>query len=121
MTMFHASNCFKSYLDMDSKSRDSDNVSRLLRIQVDPSYLKAVEPTINEFGPPKKEYYTTADVCIVLGILPDIFRERINHGHYPEYKRNGIKRIFTLGQTNEVDTITKNLLKKGMLLAGIPD
>jgi len=38
----------------------------------------------------------TRDVCQVLKILPDTFRQRIYRGYYPEYQKIGVKRNFTL-------------------------
>ena len=85
-------------MDADSKCRDSSKYLPFLRIPVNPPYLRTLRPPINELGLPDKPYYMTQDVCKVLKILPDTFRQRIYRGYYPEFEKIGVKRIFTLEQ-----------------------
>ena len=77
--------------------------------------MKLPEPPLNEFGLLEKPYYMTADVCKVLGIRSDTFRQRIYKGYYPEYQKIGVKRIFTLDQIKEFIEITELLLQQGVL------
>jgi hypothetical protein len=92
-----------------------------LNIPVNPPYLKPLKTPKNELGLPNKPYYFTRDVCKVLNVSPDTFRARIYAGHYPEYGKIGVKRIFTLDQIKELIRITENLIRKGILSAGTSD
>jgi hypothetical protein len=71
---------------------------------------------VNDLGLAQKDYYMTADVCKVLKILPDTFRQRIYRGHYPEFEKIGVKRIFTLEQIKELIEITHHLVQNGTFL-----
>jgi hypothetical protein len=55
----------------------------------------------------------TCDVCKVLRIKPDTFRQRIYSEYYPEYQKIGVKRIFTLEQIKDLIKITEGLIRKG--------
>ena len=103
--------------DADSKCRDSSNRLPLLRIPVNPPYLSHPDPVFNEFGLPDKPYYMTQDVCKVLKVLPDAFRQRIYRGYYPEFEKIGVKRIFTLEQIKELIRITEDLIGQGVFSA----
>ena len=63
----------------------------------------------------------TCDVCKVLNIKPDTFRQRIYRGYYPEFGKIGVKRIFTLEQIMELLRLTEELIKKKTLFAGKSD
>jgi hypothetical protein len=63
----------------------------------------------------------TQDVCKVLKVLPNAFRQRIYRGHYPEFEKIGVKRIFTLEQIKELIKITEYLIGKGVFSAGSSD
>ena len=73
---------------------------------------------MNELGLKQKDYYMTCDVCEVLSIKPDTFRQRIYRGCYPEYEKVDVKRIFTLEQIKELSNITEGLIRKGVFSAG---
>ena len=73
---------------------------------------------MNDLGLPDKPYYMTQDVCKVLKILPDTFRQRIYRGYYPEFEKIGVKRIFTLEQIKGLIKITEDLIRKGVFSAG---
>ena len=62
--------------DVVAKSRDPDNNLTFLYIPVNPPYLKHPDPILNELGLEQKDYYMTCDVCKVLSIKPDTFRQR---------------------------------------------
>ena len=92
---------------MVSKSRDPHNGLIFLKIPVNPPYLKMPKPAINDLGLPKKDYYTTKDVCKVLGIKQDTFKYRIKVGYYPETIRVGGKRRFTTEQITDLIDLTE--------------
>ena len=101
-------------MDADSKCRDSSNHLPFLRIPVNPPYLKSYKPPINDLGLPEREYYTTADICKVLNLLPDTFRYRLRAGRYPEPKtKAGNKRRFTIDEVREIVRIESQSLKEG--------
>ena len=56
----------------------------------------------------------TQDVCKVLKILPDTFRQRIYRGYYPEFDKIGVKRIFTLEQIKALIRVTEGLTRNGV-------
>lgn len=58
-----------------------------------PTYLKPPETPVNNLNLPIKNYYTTQDLCKVLNIKP---------GKYPEAKKVGGKRRFTIEQVREI-------------------
>jgi len=99
-------------MDVDSKCRDSSNHLPFLNIPVNPPYLKTYKPPINDIGLPEKDYYTTADICKILNLLPDTFRYRLRTGKYPEPAKVGGKRRFTIDQVRE---IVKNAKLTGKL------
>jgi hypothetical protein len=105
--------------DVDTQFTDPDNSLTFLDIPVNPPYLKHPDPILNDLGLPVKPYYFTQDVCKILNILPDTFRQRIYRGYYPEYEKIGVKRIYTLEQIKELVKITEHLIRKGVLSAGI--
>jgi len=82
-----------------------------LRIPVGPPYQKISEIETNEFGLPVKEYYSTGEVCQVLGIKLDTFRFRLRKGYYPESERVGGKRRFTLSHIKNIIEMRNALLK----------
>jgi hypothetical protein len=106
---------------VDSKCRDSSNHLPLIKIPVNPPYLRTLKTPINDLGLPNKPYYMTQDVCKVLKILPGTFRQRIYRGDYPEFEKFGVKRIFTLEQIKDLIKITKGLIRKGVFSAGSSD
>ena len=108
-------------MDVDSKCRDSSNHLPLLRIPVNPPYLRHPDPLVNDLGLEQKDYYMTCDVCKVLKIKPDTFRQRIYRGYYPEFQKIGVKRIFTLEQIKVLIKITEGLIRKGVFSAGSSD
>jgi hypothetical protein len=86
-------------------------------IHLSEPYLKEQKKPFNDLNLEFKDYYMTRDVCKVLKILPDTFRQRIYRGYYPEYQKIGVKRIFTLVQIKELIKITETLIEKGILTA----
>ncbi len=72
---------------------------------------------MNDLGLEQKDYYMS-DVCKVLKIIPDTFRQRIYRGYYPEYEKVGVKRIFTLEQIKDLIKITEGLIRKGVFSGG---
>jgi hypothetical protein len=95
---------------VDSKCRDSSNHLPLLKIHVNPPYLKTYKPPINDFGLPEKEYYTTADTCKLLNLLPDTFRYRLRTGKYPRpNQKAGDKRRFSIDEVREIAEIDGRL------------
>ena len=104
---------------MGSQFTDSFNRLISLKIPVDPPYLKQPETPENDLRLPYKDYYTAKDICKVLRIKPDTFRDRLSKGHYPEPKaRVGGKRRFTETEIREMAKITKTLIHKGIFLTG---
>ena len=91
-----------------------------LRITVNPPYLRHPDPLVNDLGLEQKDYYMTCDICKVLKIIPDTFRQRIYRGYYPEFQKIGVKRIFTLEQIKDIIKITDSFIKKGVLSVGKP-
>ena len=63
----------------------------------------------------------TCDVCKVLSIKSDTFRQRIYRGYYPEFEKIGVKRIFTMEQIKDLIKITEGLIRKGLFSAGSSD
>ena len=108
---------------MDAGSQFTENPNHLISINitVDPPYFKPPKMPMNDLLLPEKDYYMTRDVCKVLRIKPDTFRARIYAGHYPEYGKIGVKRIFTLEEIRELIRITDDLIRKGILSAGSSD
>ena len=117
MRCFHAAITINGRKDVDSKCRDSYNHLPLLRIPVNPPYLGHPDSLVNDLGLKQKDYYMTRDVCKVLDIKPDTFRQRIYRGYYPEYQKIGVKRIFTLQQIKDLIKITEGLIRKGVFCA----
>ncbi len=64
-------------MDVGTQNTDPRIHPKYLKISVNPPYLKPPEPALNDLGLPTKEYYTTQDVCKILDIKPDTFRQRI--------------------------------------------
>jgi hypothetical protein len=108
-------------MDVDTQNTDPHNNLTFLDIPVNPPYLKHPNPVLNELGLEQKDYYMTCDVCKVLKIKPDTFRQRIYRAYYPEYQKIGVKRIFTLDQIKELIRITENLIRQGVLSTGSSD
>ena len=106
---------------MDSKSRDSLKHPISLKFPVNPPYLNRPKTTLNELGLELKDYYMTKDICKVLNIKPDTFRQRIYRGFYPEFQKIAGKRIFILEQIKELLRLTEELIKKKTLFAGKSD
>ena len=79
------------------------------------------QPALNEFGLPIKKSYETADVCKVLNIVPDTFRQRIHRGYYPEFSKINGKRQYTLQNIRALIQITRALIDKGVISAGKPE
>jgi len=90
--------------------RDSHKHLKYIKVPLPKPYFKVQNPSLNELGLPDKPYYMTQDVCKVLKISPDGFRQRIYRGHYPEFQKIGAKRIFTLKQIKELISITERFL-----------
>jgi hypothetical protein len=108
-------------LDADTQNTDPHIHLNYLKIPVSPPYQKPPETPLNELGLHRKDYYMTSDVCKVLKIKPDTFRQRIYRGYYPDYQKIGVKRIFTLEQIKELIKVTENLIRKCILSAGASD
>jgi hypothetical protein len=108
-------------LDAGSKCRDSLKPPIFLNIILPKPYLKEPKQPKNEFGLPEKPYYYTRDVCKILNILPDTFRQRIYRGYYPEYRKIGVKRVYTLDQIKELIKITDSLIRSRVLSSGTSD
>jgi len=85
-----------------------------LKVKIYPPYpLQKPHHEFNEFGLPEKEFYTTGDICQLLGLHPDTFRYRLRTGIYPEpKKRAGDKRRFTKDEVNKIIRITDDTWKK---------
>jgi hypothetical protein len=84
-------------IETGSQFTDPNNPPISLKITVSPPYFKEPELPKNNLGLPIKPYYTTQDVCKVLGLSQDIFRQRIYKCFYPKTDKVGGKRIFTIG------------------------
>jgi hypothetical protein len=97
---------------------DSHNRLKSLQISVNPPYLKRTVTSKNNLGLPIQEYYTTSDLCKILKISPDTFRQRLYRGYYPEPARQGNKRRFTLDQIKHIIQQTRKLINEGKLKAG---
>jgi hypothetical protein len=69
---------------------------REIEITLGKPYRKELPTRVNRFGIPEKITYRTADVCSVLRITPDLLRWRSLQGKYPNVKRDGRGRIYTL-------------------------
>ena len=108
----------KTRRDAGSQFTKNANCLNPLNITVNPPYLKLPKTPVNNLSLPVKDYYMTGDVCKVLGIKPDTFRERIYKGFYPEYQKIGVKRIFTLEQIMKLVEITNKLIRKGTFSVG---
>lgn len=108
-------------MDADTQNTDPHIHLNYLKIPVNPPYLKPPETALNDLGLPKKDYYTTQDLCKFLSIRPDTFRQRIYRGHYPEFPKINGKRKYTLENIKELIELTKDLINKGLLSAGKPD
>ena len=91
----HTSDHLRNRRDVVTQFTENNNRLFYLRIPVDPPYLEPPKEELNRLGLPIKDYYMVADVCKVLGILPDTFRYRLNQGddHKPMKFEN--KRKFT--------------------------
>ncbi len=87
MRCFHAASTINGRRDVGSKCRDSSNHPPFFRISVNPPYLRHPDPLVNDLGLEQKDYYMTSDVCKVLNIKLDTFRQRIYRGYYPEYQK----------------------------------
>ena len=87
----------------------TDSFNRLISLQipVNPPYLGPPKTALNEFNIPKRNYYTTQDVCKVLGIKPDTFRYRLRKKYYPEPIKVNEKRRFTVQNIREIVKIEK--------------
>jgi len=98
----------------------TENYNRLisLNIPVNPPYIKYPKPALNEFNIPKKDFYTTKDVCKVLGVKPDTFRNRLEKGYYQEPVRVGKKRRFTIKEITHFVDLTEQFLKDHVFKAG---
>ncbi|CCK78795.1 uncharacterized protein TOL2_C06260 [Desulfobacula toluolica Tol2] len=88
-----------------------------MHIHLPEPYFKEPESNINDLGLKTKDYYMTRDVCKVLKISPDTFRQRIYRGYYPEFEKIGVKRIFTLEQIKKLIRITERLIRNGTFLS----
>jgi len=84
----------------------------LLRITINPPYLKPPEAPLIDLGLPIKPNYTTQDICSILKIHPDTFRYRLRRGHDPESEKVGGKRRFTIDQIKEILKTTEEMIKK---------
>ncbi len=100
----------------DAVTQFTENSNRLisLKIPVDPPYFKCPKSDLNDLGLPSKNYYTTQEVCKVLRVKPDTFRDRLCKGYYPD---SGIKVSgggrFTLAEIREIIKLTEELRNKG--------
>ncbi len=81
-----------------------------IKVSFPDPYSKPVSTTINEYGIPKKSWYSTSDVCSILKLHPDTFRYRVRQGHYKDhYARKGDKRIYTINDITYLVNRTKEL------------
>lgn len=71
---------------VDTAAQFADPLN-ILKIRVNSPYLKMPGPALHSLGLPDKPYYTTRDVCKVLGISPDTFRQRIYRATTPNTER----------------------------------
>jgi hypothetical protein len=69
---------------------------REILITLEKPYRREPPIKLNKFGIPENTRYRTADICAILGISPDLFRWRVLSGKYPEVKKDGRGRLFTL-------------------------
>jgi len=111
----------RNHMDVGSKCRDSLNHSISLKIPVNPPYFKRPKTPLNDLSLPVKNYYTTGDICKVLNIKPDTFRQRIYRGFYPEFQKIAGKRKFSEEQIKGLIRLTEELIKKKTLFAGKSD
>ncbi len=90
---------------------------REIEITLEKPYRKNPPARLNKFGIPEKTKYRTADVCAVLRISPDILRWRSLRGKYPNVRRDGWGRIYTLddieGMLHNPPTLDKQRSKAG--------
>jgi hypothetical protein len=103
---------------MGSLCTDPHRELNYLRIPIDPPYSKPPETPLNDFGLSKREYYTTADLCKIIGIKPDTFRYRIKKEYYHEPMKFGKKRRFTEKDIWEILITTRILIRKGIFGRG---
>ena len=73
---------------------------REIRLVLAGPYLRTPPTSLNLLGIPDKPHYRTADACALLGIKPELFRYRLYTGKYPEVKRDGKGRLFSLEDLN---------------------
>jgi hypothetical protein len=64
-------------MDTGSQFTDPNNPLISFKITVKPPYFKEPELPKNDLGLPNKPYYTTQDVCKVLGLKPYTFQQRL--------------------------------------------
>ena len=100
---------------MATQNADPLNQTISLIIPVAPPYLKHPTPALNELGLPRKDHFTTQDVCKVLSIKPDTFRHRIRVGHYPEAEKLHGKRVFSLEHVRALVKLSEELVQNGVL------
>lgn len=82
-----------------------------IKVTLPESYLKILEPDLNELGLPEKEFYTTVELCRLLDLTPDTFRYRHRSGIYHEAEnRSGDKRQFSFNEVAEIVRITRTIL-----------
>ena len=91
----HTSDHLRNRRDVVTQFTENNNRLFYLRIPVDPPYLGPPKEELNRLGLPIKDYYMAADVCKVLGILPETFRYRLNQGDDHEPMKFENKRKFT--------------------------
>jgi len=84
-------------------------------IPISPPYFKEPSPHLNELGLPVKDYYSTGDVCKILGLKPDTFRARLRSGYYPEPTHLKHVRKYNLEEIRNIVQLTEELTKAGTL------
>jgi hypothetical protein len=105
----------RNRMDVVTQNTDPHIHMNSLKIPVNPPYSKLQKPRINHLALPIRLYYTSQDLCKVLGIKPDTFRYRLRQRYYPDaVLRVGGRRRFMESEIRELIKITEEFLKKGL-------
>jgi hypothetical protein len=101
---------------MGVSAQFSDPASRipLIKIPINPPYLKLPDNPLNELGLPEMEFYHTKDLCKILKVKPWTIRYRFRRGYYKEPMRAGVKRQVSEMDLWEIIKATKALTDTGI-------
>jgi len=82
----------------------------IIKFSLPQPYSKSIKINKNKYGIPEKTYYSTGDICAILGYHPDTFRYRLRTGHYrDDFAKKGGKRIYTFDDLGYFVQRTKEL------------